>query len=185
MEQRVVKQGSILISEPYLGDENFERTVVLVCEHGDEGSLGFILNKPTEIKFDEVVPEIELFPKTLFLGGPVQQNSLHFIFRNKNKINDSVEIGENLYWGGDYDELLELIKKKEIVSEDFRFFLGYSGWSEGQLEEELKNNSWVVANADSNKIFDTPSSDLWRILLKEMGGKYKMYSNYPIDPRLN
>lgn len=180
-----LKQGSILISEPFLGDDNFERTVILICEHNEEGTLGFVLNKPTAITFDSVIPEIENFSELLYIGGPVQQDSLHFLYRNREYVEGSVKISDNLYWGGNYEQLLILINKKEIIPDDFRFFLGYSGWSEGQLEEEMKNNSWIVSEADTDELFNTDPSELWRVILKGMGGKYKMYSNYPIDPRLN
>lgn len=180
-----VKQGSILISEPFLGDENFERTVILICEHNEEGTLGFVLNRPTNITFDSVIPEIEKFSELLYIGGPVQQDSLHFLYRNKEYIDGSVKVADNLYWGGNYEELLILITTKAINPGDFRFFLGYSGWGEGQLEEEMKNNSWIIAEPSVNELFDTEATELWRVILKGMGGKYKMYSNYPIDPRLN
>jgi putative transcriptional regulator len=171
----IIRQGSILISEPFLGDKNFERTVILICEHNEEGTIGFILNKPTLITFDSVILGIKKFDEYLYSGGPVQQDSLHFIFRNKEYVDGSVKIADNLYWGGDYEQLLTLINKEDINPDDFRFFLGYSGWSEGQLEKEMEDNSWI----------DTAPEELWRVILKGMGGKYKMYSNYPIDPRLN
>jgi putative transcriptional regulator len=181
----VVKQGTVLISEPFLGDENFERTVILICEHNEEGTLGFVLNKPTKISLDTVITDISEFKELLYLGGPVQQDSLHFIYRNKEYVEGSVQVGENLYWGGDYKQLLMLINNGQIVSSDFRFFLGYSGWGDEQLAQEMKSNSWIIGEATTDQLFDTPAEDLWRVILKGMGGKYKMYSNYPTDPRLN
>jgi putative transcriptional regulator len=181
----MVSKGNILISEPYLGDDNFERTVILLCEHNEEGTVGFILNRPTVITLDSVVPDIHHCKETLFIGGPVQQDSLHFIYRNEEYLEGSMEIAENLFWGGDYDQLVSLINHKQISLKDFRFFLGYSGWAPGQLAEEMSKNSWIVGNADVNDWFDTTPEELWRNLLKGMGGKYKMYSNYPINPRLN
>jgi len=181
----MISKGNLLISEPYLGDDNFERTVILICEHNEEGTIGFVLNKPTIITLDSVVPDIPQCQEALFVGGPVQQDSLHFIYRNKEYMDGSMEIAENLYWGGDYEQLIALINNKEFNPEDFRFFLGYSGWAEGQLADEMSKNSWIVGNADVNDWFGIPPEELWRNLLKGMGGKYKMYSNYPIDPRLN
>jgi putative transcriptional regulator len=183
--QGEVKQGSILISEPFLGDQNFERTVILVCEHNEEGTLGFVLNRPTEITFDSVINLIREFNEVLYIGGPVQQDSLHFIYRNKEYVEGSVQIADNLFWGGNYEQLLILINENTIVPGDFRFFLGYSGWGEGQLEQEMEKNSWIIGEATTQELFDTNPPDLWRVVLKGMGGKYKMYSNYPTDPRLN
>jgi putative transcriptional regulator len=181
----MVNKGNILISEPYLGDPNFERSVVLVCENNNEGTLGFVLNKPSLITFDTVMKNADDFKELLFIGGPVAQDSLHFIYRNRIKMDGSIEISQNLYWGGNFEELMQLIRNKKVKGEDFRFFLGYSGWGEGQLDEEMAQNSWIVTNTSSNEIFDIKAEELWREILKNMGGKYKMKSNYPIDPRLN
>ncbi len=181
----MVNKGSLLISEPYLGDPNFERSVILICENNESGTVGFMLNRPSILTLDSVLFDIKSYKELLYVGGPVSQDSLHFIYRNKQKVEDSIEILENLYWGGNFEQLKELINEGEINPEDFRFFLGYSGWGEGQLQEELDKNSWIVSNATVGEIFETKSDELWRFLLKNMGGKYKMYSNYPIDPRLN
>jgi putative transcriptional regulator len=181
----MINKGNILISEPFLGDVNFERTVILICEHNEEGALGFVLNKPTVITLDSVIAEIKEFEEFLYLGGPVQQDSLHFIYRNKEYLEGSVKLADNLYWGGNYEQLTDLINDKNLDPNDFRFFLGYSGWSVGQLEDEMESKSWIMGEINSDEIFDTDPNDLWRGILKGMGGKYKMYSNYPIDPRLN
>jgi putative transcriptional regulator len=181
----MVNKGNILISEPYLGDPNFERAVVLICENNEEGTLGFILNKPSQITFDSVMKNSEDFKEILFIGGPVAQDSIHFIYRNHLDIDGSVEIAEGLYWSGNFQELMKLIRERKVKGEDIRFFLGYSGWGEGQLDEEMENNSWIVTNTSANEIFDVKAEELWREILKKMGGMYKMKSNYPIDPRLN
>lgn len=180
------KRGDLLISEPFLPDPNFERTVILLCEHDEHGSFGFVLNKPSTVKFNDVVEEAIDFEKHLFIGGPVQQDTLHFIHRSIDQLDSGKEIGEDIYWGGKFDDLMMLINTKTIVKNDFRFFLGYSGWSEGQLEEELNAKSWIVYRQPSaDKIFDLEPKLLWKEALKELGGKFKMFSNYPVDPRMN
>lgn len=180
------KKGDLLISEPFLPDPNFERTVILVCEHNEEGSFGFVLNKPSLMKFEDVLEEVGEFDATLFVGGPVQQNTMHFVHRVGELLEGSVSIGQGLFWGGDFEQLKELINTKQIDPSDFKFFLGYSGWGEKQLKEELKQNSWIISpNATPEKIFEYDPEKLWRDVLKEMGGKFKMFSNYPDDPRLN
>ncbi|MFN3402679.1 MAG: YqgE/AlgH family protein [Cytophagaceae bacterium] len=181
----MVNTGDILISEPYLGDNNFERTVILLCEVNNTGVLGYVLNKPTLVALDSVIESIVSNTEMLFIGGPVSQDSLHFIYKNEYNIEGSVKIMDNLYWGGNFDQVIDLINNRQLNPEDFRFFLGYSGWDEGQLEEELKNNSWIVSSIDEDELFKTEPEELWRASLKKMGGKYKMYSNYPVDPRLN
>jgi putative transcriptional regulator len=181
----MIHKGDILISEPFLGDQNFERSVIVICENNEEGTLGFIFNKPSVLTLDTVMNEVNSFEEVLYTGGPVAQDSLHFIYRKTEVLEGSLEIANNLYWGGNYEQLFELIKTKELNAKNFRFFLGYSGWAAGQLDEELKTNSWIITSAKADELFDIPAEALWRELLKNMGGKYKMISNYPKDPRLN
>jgi len=184
-KQSKPQKGDLLISEPFLPDPNFERTVVLLCEHNEEGAFGFILNKPSLIQLDEVLESVTDYKERVFVGGPVQQDTLHFVHRSK-EIEESSVINEELYWGGNFEQLMILLESGEINSNDFRFFLGYSGWSSGQLMEELAQNSWIVyPGARAEQVFDMDSDDIWKGILNEMGGKYKMYANYPIDPRLN
>ncbi|WMJ74404.1 YqgE/AlgH family protein [Cytophagaceae bacterium ABcell3] len=181
----MVSKGHILLSEPYLGDNSFERSVILLCENNEQGAFGFILNKPTILTLEAVLAGVDDFDEMLYMGGPVGQDSLHFIYRNNFPLEGSVEVMDNLYWGGDYEQLKYLINTKQLNTADIRFFLGYSGWGEGQLDEELEENAWIVAEANSGDIFDTTPGDMWRFMLQKKGGKYKMMSNYPIDPRLN
>ncbi len=185
-EKFSVSKGDLLISEPYLPDPNFERTVVLICEHNEEGSVGFVLNKPSHLKLEDVLDEVQGFETTLYTGGPVQQNTLHFIHRTKNILSDYRTVNKGLYWGGNFDELLSFINIRKLNPDDFRFFIGYSGWGADQLESEIKENSWIVyKNATPEQVFELSPDNLWRSVLKSMGGEYKAISNYPIDPRLN
>lgn len=180
------EKGDLLISEPYLPDPNFERTVILICEHDENGTFGFVLNKLTDYSFDEVMELAENFDEKVFLGGPVQQDTLHFIHRSPELFEQKKEIIDGIYWGGEFDKLLSLINTKQINKKDFKFFLGYSGWSEGQLNEELKAKSWIVyKKTTAAKVLDMSPEDLWRQALSEMGGKFKMFANYPVDPNLN
>jgi putative transcriptional regulator len=182
----IPKKGDLLISEPFLPDPNFERTVVLMCEHNEEGSFGFVLNKPSLLKYSDVIEDANDFNASLYIGGPVQQDTLHFVHRAGGLIEDSVEIGQGIYWGGNYEQLQVLIDTKQLKPEDFKFFIGYSGWGAGQLEMELKEKTWFVYNITTpSEVFDTDPENLWKMVLNNMGGKYKMISNYPIDPRLN
>ncbi len=179
------EKGRLLISEPFLPDPNFERTVVLLCEHNEDGSFGFILNKPSAVNLDDIIENINDFQETVHIGGPVQQDTLHFIHK-ADYLEGGVDLGNGLFWGGDYGQLLELIDSKMIKPIDFKFFVGYSGWSEGQLDEELEANSWIVTpNATAELVFDHDTEALWKRVLKGLGGRYNVYSNYPTDPRLN
>ncbi|AFK02503.1 UPF0301 protein yqgE [Emticicia oligotrophica DSM 17448] len=177
-------KGKVLIAEPFLGDKNFERSVVLLCEYNNLGAFGLVLNQLTNLKLDDVIENIyaEL---PLYLGGPVEQNTLHFIHRLGDEIEGSVELGNGIYWSGDFEQVKTLINISKISENDIRLFVGYSGWGAGQLEGELMQDSWIVSDIDAGLIFETPSNNFWREVLKRMGGQYKVLSNYPTDPRLN
>lgn len=185
MSKKDVKKGAILIAEPFLGDPNFERTVVLLCEHNEQGSFGFVLNQKIETSLNDLTEGKFYGDNEIYVGGPVQQNTLHFIHRLGDLIENSVEIMKGLYWGGDFEQTQSLVNTGVIQEKDIRFFLGYSGWGVEQLNNELEQNSWIVTESNPTFIFDTKAMDIWRLILKNMGGKYKQLSNYPIDPRLN
>jgi len=179
------EKGRLLISEPFLPDPNFERTVVLLCEHNDEGSFGFVLNKPSILTVNEIMEDMTALDNLVYVGGPVQQDTLHFINRNE-KLENAVEIVEQIYWGGAFESLMLLYETHQITAGDIRFFLGYSGWGPGQLEAELDQDSWIVCDYVTNQLlFDTGPDIMWRKALENMGGRFSMYSNYPVDPRLN
>lgn len=185
MSKKEVKKGDILIAEPFLGDPNFERTVILLCEHNEQGSFGFVLNQKIETNLNDLTEGKFYTNNEIFVGGPVQQNTLHFIHRLGDLIENSVEIIKGLYWGGDFEQTQSLVNTGVIQTKDIRFFLGYSGWGVGQLDSELEQKSWIVTESKADFILDTEAEALWRLILKNMGGKYKQLSNYPIDPRLN
>ena len=178
--------GDLLISEPYLPDPNFNRTVILICEHDENGTIGFVLNRKSKSVFSDVIVEAAHFNVPLYIGGPVQNDTLHFIHKDILEMESGQSLGERLVWGGDFNRLLTRIDTHQIDKNDYRFFVGYSGWFPGQLMEELKTKSWIVyQNKDEKLIFDSSSNDLWKRVLRDMGGKYSLISNYPVDPRLN
>lgn len=185
MSKKDINKGDILIAKPFLGDPNFERTVILLCEHNEQGSFGFVLNQKIETTLNDLTEGRFYTDTDVYVGGPVQQNTLHFIHRLGNLIENSVEIIEGLYWGGNFEQTQSLLNTGVIQEKDIRFFLGYSGWGEEQLMNEFEQDSWIVTESEANFIFDTKAEDFWRMILKNMGGKYKQFANYPIDPRLN
>ncbi len=177
--------GRLLVSEPYLPDPNFERTIILLCEHTEGGTVGFVLNKPSLSKLGELIKEPERFDNPVSIGGPVQQDTLHYIHRNPH-IAGAIELAEGIFWGGEFEQLIAQIETGQLNANDIKFFLGYSGWSAGQLDEELKLNSWIVCGRVSQElIFETEDEQMWKRTLQEMGGRYSMYSNYPLDPSMN
>lgn len=185
MDDTKVKNGDLLIAEPFLGDQNFERSVVLLCEHNNEGTFGLVLNQTTQLHLADVL-EDGVYPDVpLYVGGPVSQNTLHFIHRRPDLIDNSTKVTNGLYWGGNFEEIKRMLNVGSLPVQDIRFFIGYSGWSTGQLDGELKQNSWIVTRTQANFLFDTPAAQFWRAILRQMGGEYKVLSHYPTDPTLN
>ncbi|MEM7298422.1 MAG: YqgE/AlgH family protein [Bacteroidota bacterium] len=180
------ERGDLLISEPYLPDPNFTRTVVYLCEHDENGTFGLVLNNKANVGLGEVLDEVEDYKADLFVGGPVQQDTLHYIHRSGELADSARLIKNDVFWGGEYDKLLQLLNTKSIDQQDIRFFVGYSGWAPDQLMDELKEKSWIVLKgASAEMIFDWDNHDLWKECLKTMGGKFRLMSNYPKDPRMN
>lgn len=184
MANQPVERGSLLISEPFLSDPNFARTVVLVCEHTPEGTFGLVLNQPTSLQVKDVLDDVYV-EVPVFVGGPVQQNTLHIVHRRPDLIAGAATLADGLHWGGDLDEVTPLLNLGTLPPEDVRFFLGYSGWGAGQLARELAEDSWIVTRADPALLFATSPDALWRAVLRAMGGKHQALANYPTDPRLN
>jgi putative transcriptional regulator len=178
-------RGKILIAEPLLGDPNFERSIILLADHNEEGSVGFILTRKVEIDFDELVIDFPPFEAHIFEGGPVQDDNLFFIHRKGNLLPGSEKIIDGVFWGGDLETLKELIAVGLIGPDDIRFYLGYSGWSSGQLKEELDQKSWLVADSDPSFIFSENADELWSLVMKQLGGEYPLWHNAPLDPNLN
>lgn len=177
--------GILLIADPFLKDPNFMRTVVILCEHQDQGSFGFVLNKQFEQTLDELVVDLQGFPIPVYCGGPVQLDTIHFLHQYPDLIPDAVQVEEGIYWGGNFESLTALIKAKSIDLSKVKFFIGYSGWGNGQLNDELEEKTWLTVEATRKLIFDTPHTQVWKDSLLHMGGDYEMLVNYPIDPQLN
>lgn len=180
------KKGKLLIAEPTLtGDVSFNRSVVLLAEHNKEGSVGFILNKPLEYNISDLVTEIKI-PFQVYNGGPVEQDNLYFIHKVPHLITNSVAISNGIYWGGDFEKTIALINERVISEEDIRFFLGYTGWSRLQLDQELSSKSWVVAkNEYACAIIQKSTVTFWKEKMIELGGNYLLWSNAPENPNLN
>ena len=177
--------GILLIADPFLKDPNFLRTVVLLCEHNEEGSFGFVVNRPYGSTLEQLIPEMEGFSLPVFYGGPVQMDTIHFVHQYPDEIPGGQEIMDGVFWGGDFDRAMQLVRSGRADSLKIRFFIGYSGWSDGQLEEEIKEKSWLTVNATKKLLFTDNINNTWKDALKHLGGDYEMMINFPIDPQLN
>ncbi|MEI6651823.1 MAG: YqgE/AlgH family protein, partial [Chlorobiaceae bacterium] len=132
-----LKAGKLLLSSANMLESNFKRTVLIMCEHNERGSLGFILNRPGKFKVCEALAGFEEVEERLHHGGPVQVDTVHFLHSRGDLIDDSIEIFPGLFWGGDKNELSYLLNTGVMLPSEIRFFLGYAGWSAGQLEAEF------------------------------------------------
>lgn len=184
----VPSQGKLLLSEPFSHDPHFKRTVVLLASHNEEGSVGFVLNRPMELKLGQVVEEFDKNNFPVWDGGPVQRDSLFYIHTLGDAIPDSIPIVGDLFWNGNFETIKALIKGNKIAENEIRLFVGYSGWSAGQLQNEIKKNSWLVAPATIKLIMDAGNSTpekLWQEVLKSMGKEYGIIANFPENPLWN
>ncbi len=180
-----VDKGRCLISEPFSPDSYFGRSVVLITEHSPtEGTLGYILNKPVEIPIKELFPDFPEFEAQCFIGGPVNPETVHFIHTRRDLIPGSTHIKDNIYWGGDFDLLKDLVYAKKISHHEIRFYLGYSGWAPEQLNQEINSKYWIVSDVPTEKIM-TANEASWKQILTDMGDAYTLWANSPANPGLN
>lgn len=180
-----IQPGTILIADPFLKDPNFLRTVIFVCGHKSEGSFGFVLNRKLAYNIGDLIHELDGCGMPVFYGGPVQQNTIHFLHRCPGLITGGEKITDDIYWGGEFDELVALLRKNKISENDIRLFLGYSGWGEEQLENEFNEKTWLTTYSSEQLIFTDDVGAIWKNALKQLGGKYEQVIHYPIDPQLN
>ena len=178
-------RGRVLISDPALEEFYFHRAVVLLTEFNEEGTVGFVLNKPMELTLGQAVSELSYVDMPVFLGGPVGKENMFYLHTLGTLLPGSFEIIPGLWFGGDYQELKSLFLEGRVPENSIRFFIGYSGWSPGQLEEELEEKAWIVAQARREWCFEAKPENLWRNILKSMGSDYALLANFPEDPSLN
>jgi putative transcriptional regulator len=179
------KKGRVLITEPFVDDDDFGRTVILLCEHNEEGSFGFVLNKYLDIEIEELI-DFEGALTNVSKGGPVGNEHLYFLHTLGDEIDNSVHVVGNIYSGGSFEEIVQKAKLGLIKQDTVRFFLGYSGWTTNQLEDELKQNAWLVSDIlTTESIMDTTNNSIWETYMSNQGGKYKAFAHFPINPHFN
>ena len=184
-EDKIPEKGKILISEPFLPDTFFNRSIIYLTDHTPDGSVGFILNKKLDLQVSAAIEGFEHWDEYLSMGGPVAPDTLHYLHKLGDIIPNSILVEGDIFWGGDIDSIRELIKSGKIKQSQIRFFLGYSGWSAGQLERELKENSWIIAKVNSNIVLSNKGDDIWKRVLRSFKNKYRMWADFPDSPEMN
>lgn len=171
-------RGQLLVAAPALHDPNFHRTVVFLAEHGDDGAMGLVLNRPTDTAVGDALPDLAPLAgggERVFLGGPVALESVLAV----------AELDDP----GDASELLlgavGFVQEPGVPVLRGRIFVGYAGWSAGQLEEEIEEQSWLVLPAEADDLFSDDPDGLWSAVLRRQGGPYALLSSMPPDPSLN
>lgn len=176
-------KGQILVAELALtGSTSFSRAIIFLAEHNEEGSVGFVVNKETQLKLSDLIPDINR-DFALYQGGPVDQDNLYFIHKIPEILPGSMSIDDDIYWGGDFDILQKELKAGTIPNDKIKFFLGYSGWMPHQLNDEIQSNSWIVCENDKD-LFRNDAS-IWKDKLLELGGEYLIWANSPENPGHN
>lgn len=178
-----LEAGTLLIAEPYLLDPNFKRGVVLLCDHQQDGSFGFILNKPISMNIQELISSFPDFECEVYYGGPVQTDTIHYLHTKGDLLPNSVKVLSGVYWGGDFEDLKTYAAQGIIQPEDIRFFVGYTGWSSGQLQAEHSMASWLTAKGHQEYVFGS-DQQLWKNVLEEQGGTYSIIGQM-LTPILN
>ena len=179
------KKGRLLISEPSLNDNFFFKSVVLLTHHNDEESIGLILNHPTKINLNEILNNIPLTDLPIYIGGPVEKQSLHFIHTLGSIIPNSKQIIDGIYFGGDFDTVIQLMHDKKITKNEIRFFVGYAGWEVEQLNNEIRDDAWIVQTAKNELCMNYSTPKLWSDIIKTKKMEYAIWANMPKDPSLN
>jgi putative transcriptional regulator len=178
--------GNVLLSEPFLDDPYFGRKVVLLCEHNEEGSFGFVLNNYVDIDVDEVMDDLPKLDTRISVGGPVKNGNLYYL-HTRQDIEESIPVVDGVFMGGSFEQIRDLLKSGELTSQEIRFFIGYSGWSPAQLQDEIRSRSWFVANVPPQDIMrtDEENETFWKRLIQDMGDGFTHIANAPSDPSLN
>ena len=185
-----LEKGRVLISDPFLNDDYFTKSVVLLCEINTNGGFGLVLNHYIPETLSDVMLKFRNIDCSKFkisVGGPMDVDSIYYIHSKPDLIPNSIPISSNIYLGNgeEFDAIAELIESKKINENEIKFFLGYSGWTAGQLESELNRNSWFVGNISENSILTYKEEDIWKKTLEQMSDKHRVISNFPINPTLN
>jgi putative transcriptional regulator len=167
-------------------DTNFNRSVVLLTECNAEGTVGFVLNKPLEIRLQDVLPEdLGDFDAPLYFGGPVEPDTLHYVHALGDRIDGAMEVVPGVFWGGSFEALKVILANGGVKKNHIRFYVGYSGWGSGQLEMEMKERSWIKTSLSREQVFSPKANLLWKQIMNGLGGRYKQMANYPLSPSLN
>lgn len=185
MESRKDYTNRLILAAPMLNDPNFFHSVVWILEHSENGSAGFVVNRLLDNRMGEIIQDFPMPEFPVYLGGPVENNTLHFVHRYGERITGGHTVPGGFTWGGEFDSVQHLADDWVLNVRDIRFFVGYSGWAPGQLEQEFEENAWVLGPEFHPEILEMEARSMWRSILRSMGGTYAIMANNPENPSLN
>jgi putative transcriptional regulator len=177
--KKKLNKGVLLLADPFMWDPGFKRTAVLLCDYGKEGAVGFILNKPLQIPVHTLLSDFPEFEGEANYGGPVANDTLHYVHNIGHILDESMEIGQGIYWGGNFNQLKALIKQGVVEQHNIQFFVGYAGWTTGQLEEEIEVKSWIQAPFHADYLIGQPKNDLWKHAMSSLGPAFSILAEIP------
>jgi len=179
-------RGKVLISEPFLQDRMFGRSVILLVDHTQDGTMGIVLNKPLPLYLNDILNEFQYTEEIpIYKGGPLSTDTL-FYLHTIEEVPDALPVGKGVYLNGDFDIIKQFILEGNSFEGRIRFFLGYSGWEYEQLLQEIKENNWLIGKEDATSLMDEKNSaELWKKALGKLGSKYETWSRFPQIPTMN
>lgn len=187
-DQPLPNAGDLLLAEPLMSDTAFQRSVIVLVEHGDHlGSMGFVTNRCSNYNLNEIVEGIECEEEIpVYIGGPVHRDRLYYLHTLGKLIPESIEVAKGLYVSGDFDTIIEYVNSGSPIKGHIRFFLGYSGWEKNQLEQELRNFDWAVKGlTDVARLLTLDEEEAWRNEVSELDSCYLLWLNCPSSTLLN
>lgn len=185
MSIKSIKKGAILVARPSLNIDIFNRSVILITETHENGTVGFIINRSLEVPMRLLAKDLPI-EDMVYEGGPVDKENIYYIHQRPDLIRNSLPIAKNLFWSGNFEDVERHMKSGEITSKEIKFFLGYTGWAKNQLETEIeKYNEWDILPEHSIDIFRPHDHQLWKSVIKKLGGDNLIWLNTPLDPSLN
>lgn len=178
--------GKVLLAEPFMDDPHFGRKAILICEHNEEGSFGFVLNNFIEVGLNELLDDLPTVQCRLSLGGPVKNSNLYYLHTVPDAP-DAIAVKPGLFMGGDFEWVRNMLSEGHDLEGRLRFFIGYAGWTPGQLDDEIKSRSWFITDASVERIMDTHANEeeMWKSLINGMGDGFEHIANAPVDPSMN
>jgi putative transcriptional regulator len=181
-------KGHFLIANPVLPDPNFSRTVILLCNHDEQGSFGLVINRSAPISAKEIFSETGVIGSSsekIYLGGPVSPAQVFYLCYSKSPLHELDAICDEVYLGMSWELLDNLMTRVEKPEKNIRFYMGYSGWGSGQLVEEMDRLSWLTCEAKSEFIFQKNEEGIWANAVKSMGTDYEYLIKAPANPQWN